>query len=474
MKLGQLTSLAVAATLLAAPALAQKMPDIGFKSVGRGAPLAASVLDYKQEVGPNWIRAQGAQAGPDPKEPFPLNGYRPNALPKDYKPLPRDIYNSPDFYADKDLWSDPRYFRCNSPQATEYIRGVLQRPQVNTSDKDADAPWGHCEISLPREAIVSPYGFKTAQEHYEALLKETKGRGGPNVYTYENFPNAEWNGVYERPNSAGGRANQTNWYWGRHTQIPTVLSVLTPKYQQYMVQEAYHQVRGNALWPSTFCWPEGFVRRWYPAAVWEHYVIATPDLVNVRAGVARNFMQDIYVGRQFNMEDVPKGGVPRLGAAVPRWYGETIGFWDKDTLITWTSNVQAWKSHSSFEWSNQMQSIEIYTPIRRDGRFIGVNHEAILYDPEALVEPVRIVRNLHKIADYGDANEEPYPFIECVPTIFSVKGVNTPVRPGETIEYEYPDMYGRPWDKIWREYFEEGMSCKPDDNIEELFDFRRN
>jgi hypothetical protein len=32
------------------------------------------------------------------------------------------------------------------------------------------------------------------------------------------------------------------------------------------------------------------------------------------------------------------------------------------------------------------------------------------------------------------------------------------VSPGETIEYEVPDMYGRPWDAIWRKYFEQGMS----------------
>ncbi len=93
---------------------------------------------------------------------------------------------------------------------------------------------------------MSPYGFKTAQEHYEALKAETTKRGGPSVYTYENFPNAEWNGVYQRPGGGGaGAANQSNWYWGRHTQIPTVLSVLTPKYQEWMVQEAYHQVRGQ-------------------------------------------------------------------------------------------------------------------------------------------------------------------------------------------------------------------------------------
>ena len=35
-------------------------------------------------------------------------------------------------------------------------------------------------------------------------------------------------------------------------------------------------------------------------------------------------------------------------------------------------------------------------------------------------------------------------------------------------------MYGRPWDKIWREYFEQGMSGKPDDDVEALFDFSAN
>ena len=457
MKFGSLTALVLVATLLSTPAPAQKLPDIGFKSVGRGRPLAFDVQG-KPEVGPNWVRQPGQQPA-EGNKPFPLNGYTVSDVPKGYKPLPRDIFNSPDFYADKSLWMDPRYYRCNSPQATEYQRGILQRPSVNTSDKDADGPWGHCEIDVPRAAIVSPYGFKTAQEHYGALLTETRGRGGPNEYTFKDFPAAEWNGVYERPMRAA--ASQMNWYWGRHTQIPTVLSLLTPIYQQRMVQEAYHQMRGNAVWPSTFCWPEGFMRRWYPAAVWEHYIIATPNLVEVRAGVARNFIQDINIGRSFNMADVAKGGAPRLGAAVPRWYGETIGFWDKDSLIIWTSNIQGWKSHSEFEFSNKMQSIEIYTPIRKDGKFLGLNHEAILYDEDALVEPVRIVRNFMKTNNYTDADEAPYPFIECVQTIFSVDGHNAPLAPGKSLQYEMPDMYGRPWATIWERNFEKGMK-KPD------------
>jgi len=212
------------------------------------------------------------------------------------------------------------------------------------------------------------------------------------------------------------------------------------------------------------------MRRWYPFAVWEHHIIATPDLVQISAGVADNFVTNVYVGRAFNMEDVAKGGVPRLGAAVPRWYGETVGFWDGDVLITWTSNIQGWKSHSFFEFSSKMQSIEIYTPIRKDGRFIGVNHESVFYDPEALAVPVRIVRNLHKVNKFSDAAEQPLPFIECIPTIYPIKGNASTVSPGDVIQYEVPDMYGRPWDKIWQKYFEQGMSRPKED--ESLFEFK--
>lgn len=34
-------------------------------------------------------------------------------------------------------------------------------------------------------------------------------------------------------------------------------------------------------------------------------------------------------------------------------------------------------------------------------------------------------------------------------TIHAIKGHSTPVSPGAVIEYEVPDMFGRPWVQVW-------------------------
>jgi len=440
---------AAAVAAFAVPVHAQLVVDPGFKSVGRGWPLKDDARQM-QEVGPNF--GFGPQGN---RNETARGGKAPNGI----KPLPVDVFTTKDFYKDKALWSDPRYFRCNSTLALDSQWGDYSSAPTYVKGDPAQGAWGHCDVDYAREHIVSPYPFKTAQEHYDALLAETKKRGGPTTHTYQTLPN-EWNGRYAHP----GFTNDY-WYKMRHNQMTTILSLLKPEYQQRMVQQAYHEgVDNHAQWPSQYCWPEGFMRRWHEFATWEWNVMVTPDMVQILAGVARNFITNINIGRSFKMD----GNVPRLGADVPRWYGETIGFWDKDTLITWTSNIQGWMVHGAFEYSNKMQTIEIYTPNRdAKGKFLGLNHEAIFYDPDALVQPVRIVRNYKKIGNFKDV--EPYVFIECVPTIFPVEGKATPESPGTFIQYEVPDMYGRPWAHNWEKYFEQGMQ-KP--QSEDIFTFK--
>lgn len=228
-----------------------------------------------------------------------------------------DLFTTTDFHKDRALWTDPAYFRNNTPGQ---LRGMaLDIVPYENSGQVADARKYGSEGTGKAGAVnlISPHPYKTAWEHYQARLKAA---GGGTRHTKDTIP--DWSGRWEGGAGFGGQAPASD-----------TVKLLTPEYQEYYVQELKGSTEGRIWSAGAFCLPSGFF-----AAVGAEEFLVTPDrVVTLGAGNGNNTTRWIYTdGSPHSPEQFQ----------FAKWHGESIGFWDRDALIIHTNQIRGWKGWS--------------------------------------------------------------------------------------------------------------------------------
>jgi hypothetical protein len=278
------------------------------------------------------------------------------------------LFTSEDFRADREHWTDPAYFRNNTIAQMHGMSFDYDSGGEGTGQVAASRLYGSEGSGADAFELTTPYPYATSEEHYQAWLEEANGGTQHDALSLP-----DWSGRW--------RGNP-GWLNGRQTQASTLVTALTPDYQEHLVQQEKAESEGRHFWPASFCLPRGFLESVLSAP--KEFILLPHQVWVIGDTYTENLVRWIYTdGSGHSPENMQ----------FAKWHGETIGFWDGDTLVMHTNQIRAWM-RPLVEWSDQLTTVERY---QRVGD--SIMGEITLYDPIAFVEPLHAKISYEQIAD---------------------------------------------------------------------------
>ena len=326
-----------------------------------------------------------------------------------------------------DLWRTLRLATWLATALAAYA--VVDAQAAAQAARDA-APFRSCP-SVQGAGCVPEPGPDTPvapeyRESYAAYAEmKTKAHGGT-VHTradYAKMP--DWSGVWTR---AGGGlkfdpAQPGNLSEGRTT------AVLTPKYEA-AYREKLRAVANKNEWDQlSDCLPSGYPR-WLTEPFLREFIVTPQEtwMINEQQSEARRVYTD---GR---------GHLPE-SEAKPLWTGDSIGFWDGDTLVVHTISV----THGQYQRQNPdySQATSTLERIRMTGPNM-IEDDVTVWDPKGLKQPWHVVDHYARVTT-PNARIDMWSCEDNNNVVRTADGSTQFVLPGETVTvqraYREPDSF---------------------------------
>jgi len=255
------------------------------------------------------------------------------------------------------------------------VRGVAQDRPPAWVNKGADWPAQKSQLQAFGER------YKTSSELFQRL-REAAGGGKNPAWAQMSEPAYDWSGVYTRTGGGlefdadlAGRPPKPEYYAAVAKGAPgTTTAQLTPAGRAVYQRKADQLGRtGGEYDPISDCRPPG-VPRWVTEPFLHEFVVTPTQtwLINEMVNDVRRVYTD---GRDHTPEE----------DAYPSWNGDTIGFWDGDTLVTHTRylNKGQYQRGLQPDYSEQTTVVERWHKV--DAKTL--QSDMWVYDPVNLAKP---------------------------------------------------------------------------------------
>ena len=266
----------------------------------------------------------------------------------------------------------------------------------------------------PLQVVPPPKAFPTSEEHYRYLREQAKGG---TAHTLASVP--RWDGLWV----TAGNTHMDMFIDppGSGFKGKVREGVLTPAYdtaykERWRQQQELGEVQYDRL---THCEPPGYPR--WLLEPYSHEFINLPResyLINDYGPAIRR----VYIGQEH-----------KNVYGTHSWYGDTIGFWNGDRLVTNTkyllpADFTRWSPMTS----NQFESVETWQLKRYAGGVERIEVQVTFYDRHAFVRPVSAVYAFRRGTEL-EASGHRVQHWECEGSSNDVfdKGTTTSKLPGE-------------------------------------------